>query len=55
VPLECGGMRLVSEAYDKLPDWAKVTAGVFGIAALVYGLTTEGPFFLLKALFKPVP
>jgi hypothetical protein len=48
-------MGLVSRAYEKLPDWAKIIAGICGIAALVYGLTTEGPIFLLKALFKPVP
>jgi hypothetical protein len=46
---------LVSRAYDKLPGWAKIFSGIFGIAALVYGLTTEGPIFLLKVLLKPVP
>ena len=48
-------MGLVSRAYDKLPDWAKIILGIFGVAALVYGLITEGPIFLLKALLKPVP
>jgi hypothetical protein len=49
------GMGLVSRAYDKLPDWAKIVLGICGIAAIVYGLATEGPIFLLKALLKPVP
>jgi hypothetical protein len=49
------GMGLVSRAYDKLPDWAKIVLGIVGIAAIVYGLYTEGPIFLLKVLLKPVP
>ena len=49
------GMGFVSRAYDKLPGWAKIILGICGIAALVYGLATEGPIFLLKALLKPVP
>jgi hypothetical protein len=48
-------MRLISGAYDKLPAWAKIIVGICGVAALVFGLATEGPIFLLKALFKPVP
>ena len=48
-------MGLVSRAYDKLPSWAKSILGIFAIAALVYGLKTEGPVFFLKALLKPVP
>jgi hypothetical protein len=48
-------MGLVSRAYDKLPGWAKIILGICGIVAIVYGLATEGPIFLLKALFKPVP
>jgi hypothetical protein len=48
-------MGLVFKAIDKLPPWAKIVLGVCGIAALVYGLATEGPIFLLKALLKPVP
>lgn len=49
------GMGLVSRAYDKLPDWAKILLGICAIAAIVYGLATEGPIFLLKVLLKPVP
>jgi hypothetical protein len=49
------GMGYVSRAVDKLPDWAKIILGICGIAATVYGLVTEGPIFLLKALLKPVP
>jgi len=49
------GMGFVSRAYDKLPDWAKIILGICGIVAIVYGLATEGPIFLLKALLKPVP
>jgi hypothetical protein len=49
------GMGLVSRASDKLSDWAKIILGICGIAAIVYGVATEGPIFLLKALFKPVP
>ena len=48
-------MGLVSKAIDKLPRWAKIALGICGIAALAYGLATEGPIFLLKALLKPVP
>lgn len=47
-------MGLVSRAYDKRPVWAKIILGLCGIAALFYGLATEGPIFLLKALLKPV-
>jgi hypothetical protein len=48
-------MGLVSRAYNKLPDWAQIVLGICGIAAIVYGLFKEGPIFLFKALFKPVP
>jgi len=48
-------MGLVSKAFDKLPDWAKIVLSICGIAAIVYGLITEGPIYLLKALLKPVP
>lgn len=48
-------MGLVSKAYDRLPGWTKIILGICGIAAIVYGLATEGPIFLLKALLKPVP
>ena len=50
-----GGMGYVSKAYDKLPDWAKIILGICAIGGLVYGTVKEGPIFLLKALFKPVP
>jgi len=48
-------MGYLSRAFDKLPRWAKIVLGICGAAALVYGLATEGPIFLLKALLKPVP
>jgi hypothetical protein len=47
--------RAVSKAFDKLPEWAQVLVGICAIAALVYGLVTQGPIFLLKALLKPTP
>ena len=46
-------MKFLSRAYDKLPEWAKIIIGICGIGTLVYGLYTEGPIFLLKALFSP--
>lgn len=46
-------MGVLSRAYDKLPEWAKIIMCICGIGALVYGLYTEGPIFLLKALFSP--
>lgn len=48
-------MGLVFKAIDTLPRWAKIVIGICGIAALLYGLATEGPIYLLKALLKPVP
>ncbi len=49
------GMGYVSRAIDKLPDWAKIVLGICSFAGLIYGMATEGPIFLLKALLKPVP
>ena len=48
-------MWLVSKAYDKLPDWAKIILGLCGIAAIVSGMVKEGSIFVLKALLNPVP
>jgi len=48
-------MGIVSRAYDKLPVWARIILGVCSVAALVYGLVTDGPIFLLKTLLKPIP
>ena len=49
------GMGYVSRAYDKLPDWTKTILGICAVAGLIYGVAREGPIFLLKAIFKPVP
>jgi hypothetical protein len=48
-------MGLVSRAFDKLPDWAKIVLGICGVAVIMYGVIREGPIYLLKVLFKPVP
>lgn len=49
------GMGYVSRAYDKLPDWVKLTLGICAIAGIVYGVAREGWVFLLKVIFSPVP
>lgn len=49
------GMGYVSRAYDKLPDWVKIVAGICAFGGLIYGTAKEGPIFLLKVLLKPVP
>jgi hypothetical protein len=47
------GMGRVSRAYDKLPDWVKLTLGVCAIVAIVYGTAREGWVFLLKVILSP--
>jgi hypothetical protein len=49
------GMGYVSRAYDKLPDWVKLTLGVCAIAGIAYGVYREGWVFLLKVIFSPEP
>jgi hypothetical protein len=49
------GMGYVSRAYDKLPDWVKLTLGVCAIVAIIYGVAREGWVFLLKVIFSPEP
>jgi hypothetical protein len=45
--------RYVSRAYEKLPDWVKLTLGVCAIAGIAYGVAREGWVFLLKVIFSP--
>ena len=49
------GMGYVSRAYDKLPDWVKLTLGLCAIVAIIYGVAREGWVFLLKVIFSPEP
>jgi len=46
-------MGYMSRAFDRLPPWAKVLLALAGIGCLVYGLATEGPVYLIKAIFSP--
>jgi hypothetical protein len=46
-------MGIISRSIDKLPGWAKVCLMILGVAAIVYGITTEGWIFMLKAIFSP--
>lgn len=48
-------MGYMSRAFDKLPDWVKLTLGVCSIAGIIYGVAKDGWVFLLKVIFSPVP
>jgi len=48
-------MGYVFRALDKLPGWAKIILYIGAFAAMIYGLITEGPIYLLKVLIKPIP
>ena len=46
-------MGFISRSVDRLPRWLKVILLLLGVAAFVYGLATEGPVFIIKAIFSP--
>jgi hypothetical protein len=46
-------MGVISKTIDKLPTWAKIILGILALAAFIYGLATEGPIIILKAIFSP--
>jgi hypothetical protein len=43
----------MSRAFDRLPSWAKIILALAGLGCLIYGFATEGPMYLIKAIFSP--
>jgi hypothetical protein len=46
-------MRLISNALDRLPEWAQWVLGLLSLAGIVYGTAHYGFSFLLRVLLSP--